>query len=132
MRLHEALRYRQAQSRALVSLGRTRLMKLLKDGFQLIRRNPDSGITHRNISERGISPCRNGDLSATRSKLQGIAGQVVQDLLETLPVCTNGEAGSNIDLEVNGFLPVDLRNPGENLLNHGTNFEFVQFKLEPA
>ena len=92
MPLNQALSDGKSQAGALfdASGGLSRLAKLLKDQLLIFRPNTDASITDRN-TDQVTSGALNSHRSPFRSELQGIAQQVVQDLLESYPVRIHGK-----------------------------------------
>ena len=61
-----------------------------------------------------------------------IAGEVIENLLEALAVCADDKAWRNFDGYGHGLFAIDLRDSGNDLLNHRASFELLTIELEPA
>src|SRR5436853_209077 len=108
MGLNQTLRYRETQSSATIPFGGTRLVEFLKDRRELIRRDTDAGVFDRYISEFLVVPRRDRYLTSSRSKLQGIVGEIVKNLAKALTIGKNHEPLRDIDDDLHRLVPVDL------------------------
>src|SRR5688572_5903858 len=132
MRLDEALGNSKAEARALVSFCRSGLVKLLKDRFKLVRGNSDTGVSDRDIRERGVTPGGDGDLSTAWSELQSVTREVIENLLEALAICAHDKPRRDVNLKVHGLVSIQLGNSREDLLDDGPRLKLVQLELEAS
>src|SRR5688572_14510642 len=125
MSFDQALSDGESETRAAISLRRTRLVELLENRSQLVRSDAHSGIPDGHIGEILVLPRRDRHLATALRKLQSIAGKIVENLAEALAIGKDDEAWRNIDDDVYRLLAVDLRDSRHDFLNNRTGLKFL-------
>ena len=134
MQLHKLLDKRETQPRSAVlpRRGRVCLHKGLEQFFGSLRRDPDSGVSYRNLRHSLFAPPVNRDRPAIRCKLDCVAQKVVNNLFELAHVPVDrGEFGFDCDSYPDLLLFGNRQNQDLCTIKHRLNIEIniLQFHL---